>query len=226
MLTSSEYNALLKIKHNKPFVIRNTFHNLLSITEFESLLNLTPFTNSKRFRGTFPVERFEWQLPNWNTGTDHWPIDIVKKVINAGVCYMTDCSRATRKINVISSNIESLTNRPVDAHIYFSKSKSLKNGFGIHKDFSDNFIVQVDGETHWQVGGKTYYEADRNINKFKEDDAIFIDTILQPGDAIFIPANVYHSPKNLSKRISVSFPSAQENAENFEQREWLKWNEI
>ena len=39
-----------------------------------------------------------------------------------------------------------------------------------------------------------------------EDYGVYIDEVLEPGDAIFIPKEVLHEPRNLTPRISVSFP--------------------
>jgi len=224
ILTDKEKLILERIKEGKPFVVKGEFQDVLTIKEFENLLNLTPFTNTQRFETTFSISRHDWPLPYWHTGTDHWPINIIKKFTDTGVCYIKDCSRASRKINSICSYIEAQMDNAVDAHIYFSKHKSLKNGFGLHKDFAHNFVIQVDGQTRWQVGTNHYTQGPRGLDKFNSDDTISIDVILEPGDAIFAPAYVYHSTENLSKRISVSFPLPEQEAKSFERREWLEWN--
>lgn len=224
-LEIKEIEALKKIKVlNDPTVFKDIFRNVLLPVEFENLLNLTPFTNTVRFVPTFPSKDYEWQLPYWNTGTNNWPIDIVEEIINTGACYMRDCSRVNSKINKICSVLESEMLNTVDAHIYFSKDKSLDNGFGIHNDAAHNFIIQVEGTTHWKVGSNCYLNDNINLSSFKDDDILSIDTILEPGDAIFVPAYVYHSAKSLSKRVSISFPMPAEKSTQFENRKWINWN--
>jgi hypothetical protein len=224
-LQTKEIEALTKIKAlDKPKVFKNTFLNVLSPVEFENLLNLTPFTNTLRFVPTFPNKNYDWQLPYWNTGTNNWPIDIVEEIINSGACYMRDCSRVNYKINKICSVLENEMLNTVDAHIYFSRDNSLDNGFGIHNDAAHNFIIQIEGTTHWKVGSNYYLNDEVNLSSFKDNDTLSIDTILEPGDAIFVPAYVYHSAKSLSKRISISFPMPAEKSTYFENRKWINWN--
>ena len=224
-LQIKEIEALTKIKAlDKPKVFKNTFLDVLSSVEFENLLNLTPFTNTLRFVPTFPNKNYDWQLPYWNTGTNNWPVDIVEELINTGACYMRDCSRVNSKINTICSVLENEMLNTVDAHIYFSRDQYLDNGFGIHNDAAHNFIIQIEGTTHWKVGSNYYPNDEANLSSFKDNDTLSIDTMLEPGDAIFVPAYVYHSAKSLSKRISISFPMPAETSTYFENRKWINWN--
>lgn len=225
-LNSDEIAILKKLRLlTLPVVFKNLFHNVLSLEEFENILNLTPFTSTERFVPTFPIPEFEWQLPYWNTGSNHWPINIVEELVNTGACYLRDCSRLNPKINQICSVIETETNNAVDAHVYFSKSSQLENGFGIHKDLAHNFIIQIEGQTHWKVGTNFYTDDRDNLEEWRYNDKLSIDVILNPGDAIFVPANVYHSAKPLSKRISISFPMPANKSIYFENRKWINWND-
>ena len=70
-------------------------------------------------------------------------------------------------------------------HTYISLS-GLSTTFGRHNDDMDVFIVQAIGETS--------YKFDTGICHR-----------LVPGDAIFIPAYVYHHPFNHGPRCSLSF---------------------
>ena len=73
-----------------------------------------------------------------------------------------------------------------DAHIYASFKKEACS-FGKHLDHAHNLIVQQKGKSRWIV-----------------DD--FCDTILEPGDMLYIPFKYKHECVPLSKRLSVSFP--------------------
>ena len=78
------------------------------------------------------------------------------------------------------------TNKKVkDMHIYTSFSKNADN-FGRHKDEDDVLIVQAIGKTSYLFDdGKEY--------------------TLSPGDSIFIPKGVYHTPRILEPRVTLSF---------------------
>ena len=224
-LSEEQNNTLLKLDINSPTVIPNFITDLLSIDQFENLLNLTPFTSSLRFHTTYNIPNYEWDLPHWNTGSDHWPISMIDNFLNQGVCYLVDCSRVNSKINNICEILEQKTNQAVDAHIYFSKLKNIETGFGIHKDSSHNLIIQVQGRTHWKVGSNTYKTSETNIKDFYKEDTLSIDTVLEPGDAIFIPSNIFHRATSLSKRISVSFPIINSKTTTVhEERKWINWN--
>jgi ribosomal protein L16 Arg81 hydroxylase len=73
-----------------------------------------------------------------------------------------------------------------DTHIYTGHQEGC-NSFGLHFDTADNFILQVIGKSRWIVPH-------------------YIDTVLNPGDLIWIPRFVVHGCQPLSKRISLSFP--------------------
>ena len=53
---------------------------LFTFKELETLLNLRPFTNNRRFITTRPTERrFEWENNCWATDRNCWPISLIKK---------------------------------------------------------------------------------------------------------------------------------------------------
>lgn len=226
ILSAEQINILSKVSLlGKSFIVKNAFDNILTIEQFEQLLNLTPFTNVDRFRPTFKIPGYTWDVPDWSSGTNHWPNSLVNNLINTGICFMRDCSRVNANINNICAVLEQQINRPVDAHIYFSKTGNCVKGFGVHKDVSHNLIIQVQGTTDWKVGTKTYNDLPKNLDDFLDGDSLSIDTILEPGDAIFVPAHTYHSANSLSKRISISFPiPADTDPSHFEERTWIDWN--
>ena len=87
------------------------------------------------------------------------------------------------------------------------------SSFRVHEDTASNFIIQIEGSTHWTV----YKNRCSNIIKPMEtcqeefNDMISemepaIDTMLTPGDMIYIPARCYHQAQPDGKRLSVSIP--------------------
>ncbi len=59
--------------------------------------------------------------------------------------------------------------------------------FGKHLDYAHNLIVQQKGKSRWIVDN-------------------FCDTVLEPGDMLYIPFKYKHECVPLSKRLSISFP--------------------
>lgn len=93
-------------------------------------------------------------------------------------------------------------------HVYCGLGPS--KSFQIHEDNANNFIIQVEGKTHWQVFKQ---RASYMVQKYEEgvnieDLDIAIDVELKPGDILYIPARCWHIAKPQEKRLSVSVPMA------------------
>jgi hypothetical protein len=91
-------------------------------------------------------------------------------------------------------------------HVYCGllPSKSFK----IHEDFANNFIVQVEGITHWKVyRNRASYLVDKYRHDVNENDLdCVIDVNLKPGDILYIPNRCWHYAQPQEKRLSVSIP--------------------
>jgi len=70
------------------------------------------------------------------------------------------------------------------AHLYFNISTKAET-FGKHKDTMDVYFWQCQGVTKWIIEGKD-------------------EVILNPGDLIYIPKEIYHSVIPLSPRLGIS----------------------
>ena len=98
---------------------------LFTFKELETLLNLRPFTNNKRFIYIKSKDRgFRWYNNCWATDNNCWPISLIKKLTKEGTCYLVDCSRANSKINNVAGEGE------VKFEIFLNKkiTKKLKTG--------------------------------------------------------------------------------------------------
>ena len=71
-----------------------------------------------------------------------------------------------------------------EMHIYISFVSDSDN-FGRHNDNDDVLLVQSIGKMKYEVEGISY--------------------ILNPGDRLFIPEQVYHTPIVLGPRVTLSF---------------------
>ena len=88
------------------------------------------------------------------------------------------------------------------------------SSFRVHEDTSNNFIMQIEGETQWTVYknrcsniiGPTELTSQNVLDEMIAQIEPAIDTMLTPGDIIYIPARCYHQAKPSGKRLSVSIP--------------------
>ena len=220
--------AVDKIMEGKPLFASNVLNDLITVEQFESMINLTPFVRPDRFIPTHQkhLPEFTWNVPYWSTENNGYPSSVLEHVVSTGTCYIKDASRITKNINEVCGFLESKTNIPTDCHIFFSMNPTaLQNSFGVHKDRQHNIIVQVDGRTHWKVGTKIHdVDVPNNIEDFFEDDNLSVDIEMAPGDAVVIPAGVFHQPKNITKRISASFSMAVIAKDGIcVDRKWVNW---
>ena len=184
-----------------------TEKGLFTFKELENLLNLRPFCNTGRLKTTnnkmYEMRPYSW---NNNPNENNWAAYTIKEMLKNSSIYLSDCSKASKKINNYSKKLENIFNNPVDCHIYFSVIKNAE-GFGKHRDVSQNVIVVCEGSINFKI----YYN-----NKVLERD-------LSKGDYAYIPDNIYHHLTPISKkRLSCSFPvSHHKNDPLFDNREWL-----
>ena len=85
------------------------------------------------------------------------------------------------------------------------------SSFRVHEDTSNNFIMQIEGETQWTVYKNRCAEIVKDFTINDKPDIIdsleiAIDTVLKPGDVIYIPPRTYHRAQPHGKRLSVSIP--------------------
>jgi hypothetical protein len=91
-------------------------------------------------------------------------------------------------------------------HIYAGLRDS--KSFRIHEDLANNFILQIDGETHWRVYENRASNLVSQMVDSPTHDSLncVIDVIMKPGDMLYIPARCYHQAQPMNKRLSVSIP--------------------
>ena len=93
-------------------------------------------------------------------------------------------------------------------HVYAGLKGS--KSFTVHDDYPANFIIQVEGETRWQVFENriSYLFKTGRMNGRVNTSMLrpAIDVVLTPGDAFYIPSRAYHCAEPTEKRLSISIP--------------------
>jgi len=208
-----------EIKLIKPAFFKNAFEKLFTWQELENLLNLRPFVNDDRCK-MINQKKYTWELQSWLTDVNTYPPSLLDAEIRQNHCYLQDASRANKKINAVCEQLESIFPRgSADAHIYFNISENDSSGFGIHWDGSHNLIVQMEGETQFQIWDDNII-GDRIVQFLNEEP--IIDVVLQSGDAVFVPMNTYHRATSKTKRFSISFPISMNDVTANQDRHWIK----
>ena len=117
-----------------------------------------------------------------------------------------------RKKQRILQQFEEMFDGRMAMHLYAGYKGC--SSFRVHEDTANNFIIQIEGSTHWTV----YKNRCSNIIKPQEMRSVeefndlvsqmepAVDTMLTPGDMLYIPARCYHQAQPDGKRLSVSIP--------------------
>lgn len=89
---------------------------------------------------------------------------------------------------------------PVQANAYITPPSS--QGFSAHYDVHDVFVLQLAGRKHWRIHAPVHADPLRDqpwnghataVAARARDDAPVIDTVLEPGDAMYLPRGWLHS---------------------------------
>lgn len=208
------------LEKEKPFLFKNAIQNVFSWEELENLLNLRPFVNSDRMK-TVKETPYSWERQAWMSDVNSFPPSLLNNAIKENLCLLVDASRVNFKINDICRQLEeTFTSGAADAHIYFTLSNDIEDTFGIHWDFSHNLIVHIAGETHFRAWD-LWSSQNRNVDSLPEIPVI--DTLLNPGDAVFVPKHYYHCAQSKSKRLSISFPVSFGDDLKSQDRHWIRF---
>ena len=209
----------------KPKFIKQYHPELFSWKELEYLINIRPLMTQERSYILFEEEtHFKWRSTGWQKDKNCYPPSLMRKLIEKHICYFSDMSRCTEKINEFAKNLEDEYKRQTDAHIYMCRNIELKHPFGTHFDRSDNVIVQCEGTTNFKVWNGV--DSESNYTKMNPEELPgepVLDVEMEPGDAIWIPMYYPHLATSRTKRLSVSFAIGTESLEKgTEDREWVK----
>ena len=94
---------------------------------------------------------------------------------------------------------------PVQANAYITPASN--RGFDPHYDVHDVFVLQVSGRKHWTIHEPVYtdplssqpWSDHRSAVEARATEEPVIDTILEPGDALYLPRGWLHSARALGQ---------------------------
>jgi lysine-specific demethylase/histidyl-hydroxylase NO66 len=94
---------------------------------------------------------------------------------------------------------------PVQINAYITPPQS--QGFAPHHDVHDVFVLQVSGRKHWTVHPPVVEDPLENqpFDRYKAaiaervSEPALIDTVLEPGDALYLPRGAIHSAQALGE---------------------------
>ncbi|WP_225547364.1 cupin domain-containing protein [Chromobacterium violaceum] len=96
-------------------------------------------------------------------------------------------------------SLEARLQHPVQVNAYLSPPTKTQ-GFGVHYDTHDVFIVQIEGRKHWRIWKDPAYppplaHESRPKDPSIENGPLLIDKIIEPGEVLYIPRGWYHEAR-------------------------------
>lgn len=212
-----------KIRNQLPFFQEEVFEKFFTWKDLEYLLNLRPFVSKNRIQ-IYNNSCYEWPTRDWLTDELSYPPNLLKNLISNYNCYLHDASRTNFTINKICEQLENCFDTSADAHIYFSLHNDKSKEFGIHLDYNNNLILQMEGRSKVQIWtGRQKKESPRNVSVLPTEP--YLDVTLNPGSFVFIPELCYHNVVSLEPRLSISFPFST-HLNNSQERTWINIDDI
>ncbi len=99
-----------------------------------------------------------------------------------------------------ASTLSAELGHPVHVNAYITPPQN--RGFAPHYDVHDVFVLQVAGRKHWTThepvltdptSDQPWESVRELVHARARDDAPLIDTVLEPGDALYLPRGTIHS---------------------------------
>jgi len=193
---------------DRPILMKNQFPtNFLNWADIENIVNnymyFTPveLINESNQKVFAPLINLPWV----KNARD--PEFVINSIAKGNTFIITKLNRYNSSLNHLCHQIENMIKGNCDVHAYCGLTDNAVS-FHRHSDNAYNLIIQQDGTCHWKVW-------------MPDQEQPYIDTVLEPGDAIYIPKSYSHECTPIGKRLSLSL--------RFEPgkrlyRNWLKLN--
>ncbi len=208
----------------KPSFKKNYYPNFFIWEEFEYLINIRPLLTDSRVY-VLGGDSYKWGNASWSNDKNCYPPSLMKELLDKHICYFSDMSRCTEKVNEFAKRLEDEYKHQTDAHIYICLNTELEHPFGAHYDLSDNVIIQCEGTTNfkvWDEIGNCTSSTNISLEELPKESVLDVD--MEPGDAIWIPRYHPHLATSKTKRLSISFPINKDPIRiGREDREWIKF---
>jgi len=103
--------------------------------------------------------------------------------------------RHSRNIEKVVNTLTNVFQCTTHAHTFFTPENA--QGYKMHYDTDDAFILQIYGYKRWQIyQGPEYLPSgpNRYDPSLHKPGELLLDLVLEPGDMLYIPRGVMHSP--------------------------------
>ena len=189
---------------------KQNFTDLLDAEAVDELVSRrglrTPFLRMAKAGSVLATERFTRSGGSGATIADQVADDKVLNELADGATLVLQALHRTWPALVrFSSELSTELGHPVQINAYITPPQN--QGFAAHYDNHDVFVLQVAGRKRWRVHEPVLldplpdqkWEQRRTAVSAKAEQEPLIDTVLEPGDALYLPRGYLHSASALGE---------------------------
>ena len=208
---------LLSTRDNLP----SRFDDLLTLTAADELLSRrglrTPFLRIAKDGRVLDTSRFTRSGGTGAEVADQIADDAVADLFLDGcTLVLQGLHRVWPPLIDFATRLAAELGHPVQVNAYITPPQST--GFSAHYDVHDVFVLQVAGEKRWVIHDPVHPAPLRNqpwtdhrraVESAARDTPPRIDTVLRPGDALYLPRGYLHAAQALgdvSAHLTVGVP--------------------
>ncbi|HSK25423.1 MAG TPA: cupin domain-containing protein [Jiangellales bacterium] len=180
------------------------FADLLSLEAVDELLSRrglrTPFVRLAKDGQVVPTGRYTRGGGAGAAITDQVADDrVLDLVVDGSTVVLQGLHRTWPPLVDFATRLAVDLGHPVQVNAYITPPQS--QGFSPHYDVHDVFVLQVAGEKHWTIHEPVLetplrdqpWTDHREAVRRRAEEAPVIDTVLRPGDALYLPRGYLHS---------------------------------
>lgn len=185
------------------------FGDLFSLDAVDELLThrglRTPFLRMAQNGSTLPEARFTRGGGTGAGASDQVDEDRVRSLFAGGATIVLQgLHRTWPPIAAFARTLGDDLGHPVQVNAYITPPQN--QGFSAHYDVHDVFVLQVHGTKHWTLHEPVLEHPLRDqpwdtlrqqVAQRAEHDEPLVDTVLEPGDVLYLPRGTLHSAKAL-----------------------------
>jgi hypothetical protein len=188
--------------------LRSDFSDLLTVAAVDALISehglRTPFLRMAKDGAVQPAATFTRGGGAGAAIADQAADDkVLAAIADGSTLVLQGLHRTWPPLVDFGTRLADELGHPVQINAYITPPQS--QGFAPHYDVHDVFVLQVSGRKHWIVHPPVVNDPLENqpFGDFKAEidervmDPPLIDTVLEPGDALYLPRGTLHSAEAL-----------------------------
>jgi ribosomal protein L16 Arg81 hydroxylase len=133
-----------------------------------------------------------WMTPVLTGSTSEAQVNSLYDLYADGYTVVVELEKLWRTVSELARNMDAALNHKTTAELYMTPRGA--QGFDLHFDHHDVFLLQIEGRKHWQVFPPVQ-ELPVSVTPVSREQAEgppLVDAVIEPGDLLYIPRGFLH----------------------------------